>query len=666
MPLILCLLSVVSAMLMDMPPTDPYEAPCFGVVSMIYDFGCDQSDQSCLCADERFVSTVVNCIDRISQNITDGSATNSSLTSLGGKCYNLTSDQVALYASNSSTLPNYPIKHENLGEPGTWPVTQAFALSDAEVHDAYMANQKNDKGEDFNKRYGAGLVAFWAGVVLLSTLSYFSSRLFPTLWMRVHKTKLFCKRRSLCIRTLGDMTVMQFLTICTFVILTIVFSFIQLSVSYPDYTANYSDSAAFGRVVGMRTGVLSLYLLPLLILFAGRNNFLLWLTDWSQDTFVLFHRWIARVEVALVLAHAIAYSISRAGRGKYGSMWVEKYWNTGIVGLAFGMFMFVQGMRFIRRRAYDLFIFLHIISAILFLAMGYWHLKLLEENIGLYFFYASFAVWGADRVARLIRVLRSGFYSTPNKKRFSFGVPTMIELEHNTLAITFDRPHSWKILSEPGKFVYIHFLIGRLAWQSHPFTLVSSSDPGKVKLFARIHNGITKRLADLVLERGTLTKEPKLDEICNVLETKVLLDGPYGHSHDLFEFDELVFVAGGTGITAPFSYIQNSLATFKHGFQKITLFWAVSTSLEKWFDKELQFLADFKNVEVHLFYTRDPNSQKFNVAESVGKRLAQIDGPRAVLCCGPDGMSKATRDTVADSISQTTHFVQYYEESFSL
>jgi hypothetical protein len=33
-----------------------------------------------------------------------------------------------------------------------------------------------------------------------------------------------------------------------------------------------------------RTGTLAFALLPVLLLFAGRNNVLLWLTDWSPAT----------------------------------------------------------------------------------------------------------------------------------------------------------------------------------------------------------------------------------------------------------------------------------------------------------------------------------------------------------------------------------------------
>lgn len=39
-----------------------------------------------------------------------------------------------------------------------------------------------------------------------------------------------------------------------------------------------------------RTGALSLANVPLMVLYAGRNNILLWVTNWSQSTFLLMHR----------------------------------------------------------------------------------------------------------------------------------------------------------------------------------------------------------------------------------------------------------------------------------------------------------------------------------------------------------------------------------------
>lgn len=43
------------------------------------------------------------------------------------------------------------------------------------------------------------------------------------------------------------------------------------------------------------TGVMSYALAPPTVLFARRNNVLLWLTNWSHATFLLLYRWMARL-----------------------------------------------------------------------------------------------------------------------------------------------------------------------------------------------------------------------------------------------------------------------------------------------------------------------------------------------------------------------------------
>lgn len=49
--------------------------------------------------------------------------------------------------------------------------------------------------------------------------------------------------------------------------------------------------------------------LPIMWTFAMRNNILSWISGWTFATFSSFHRWIARVVMAELVAHAVAYSL---------------------------------------------------------------------------------------------------------------------------------------------------------------------------------------------------------------------------------------------------------------------------------------------------------------------------------------------------------------------
>lgn len=57
-----------------------------------------------------------------------------------------------------------------------------------------------------------------------------------------------------------------------------------------------------------RTGILAVVNFPLLWVFAGRNDVLLWLTGWSFGTFNMFHRWLARIATVEAIIHSIGYT----------------------------------------------------------------------------------------------------------------------------------------------------------------------------------------------------------------------------------------------------------------------------------------------------------------------------------------------------------------------
>ena len=61
-------------------------------------------------------------------------------------------------------------------------------------------------------------------------------------------------------------------------------------------------------LIATRTGIVTLYLVPLLVLFAGRNNFMQWLTGWKFSTHMMYHRWISRVPCLGVYSWCHLYS----------------------------------------------------------------------------------------------------------------------------------------------------------------------------------------------------------------------------------------------------------------------------------------------------------------------------------------------------------------------
>ena len=81
----------------------------------------------------------------------------------------------------------------------------------------------------------------------------------------------------------------QSLYITLFIILNIVLTAVGYEAVVPHawFADAYQEIMAY---VMWRTGTLGFAILPLVILFSGRNNILLWLSNWSHSTFLLLHR----------------------------------------------------------------------------------------------------------------------------------------------------------------------------------------------------------------------------------------------------------------------------------------------------------------------------------------------------------------------------------------
>ncbi|PVH81805.1 hypothetical protein DL98DRAFT_623037, partial [Cadophora sp. DSE1049] len=105
------------------------------------------------------------------------------------------------------------------------------------------------------------------------------------------------------------------------IFLFFILNLILTAVNYEWYATKEKEVAAY---IFYRTGVFAFVLLPLMLLFSSRNNILLWMTNWSHSTFVLLHRWVARIFALHVLIHSlIALPLYYPAQAK------EEYWIRG-------------------------------------------------------------------------------------------------------------------------------------------------------------------------------------------------------------------------------------------------------------------------------------------------------------------------------------------------
>lgn len=94
---------------------------------------------------------------------------------------------------------------------------------------------------------------------------------------------------------------------------------IMCCTNYVHVVPNYiwpDRSNELGRKVADRTGQIVMWLMPPLVLFAGRNNFMQWISGWPYARFVYIHKWISRIVFFMSIAHAVGMTYN-------GKNWVN-------------------------------------------------------------------------------------------------------------------------------------------------------------------------------------------------------------------------------------------------------------------------------------------------------------------------------------------------------
>lgn len=386
--------------------------------------------------------------------------------------------------------------------------------------------------------WGSGLVAFWGVLLILGGIDHWGSRFFPSYSLRLKRAlgqlrPLRWWRKNVTLpallnekhttrSSLGGYFPTRFESVVIFVFLVLAI----LSETVNIYT--YRNSVIWkiykiqlARFIGDRAGIVSVFLMVPTFLFAGRNNFFLWVTGWKQSTFLTFHKWLARTTIIVATIHVIAYVINSSWQGLYSVRTPLAWWRFGSLAIVAGGFLFFQSLGFLRAYSYEIFLYFHIILALLFL-VGAWIHVVYYEYGG--WAYASAAVWCFDRFARIVRIAK-------------FGIKTAEVSVISDEMIVVTMPHGFRIQKpKPGSFGYINFLSSWFWFQSHPFTVLED-DNGKQKYLIKIKKGITKKLYEKLVKEENQT-----------CQMKIAVEGFYGEYKQAFAYDEVVMVTGGNGV----------------------------------------------------------------------------------------------------------------------
>ncbi|PGH17682.1 hypothetical protein AJ79_01044 [Helicocarpus griseus UAMH5409] len=349
------------------------------------------------------------------------------------------------------------------------------------------------------------------------------------------------------------------------------------------------------RYVSDRTGIMSYANLSLLWLFGSRNNPFLWATGWSFSTFNLFHRAIARIATIQAIVHSIGYTILTLHKNKsYFLYWPQPWWYMGVVGTICMSLLLVFSSIWLRRNYYETFLLIHIMFSIVIIFGLFIHTGIFKGQFDLYsrYLWPVVIIWSLDRLARLARLLSCNLHLRFNEKSVEF---TESVVSYNTASdiIRLEiMPGARNIKPRPGQHYFIYQPLGWVGYESHPFTVGSWSAVDDEDDYPPNEGGDLSSTAAVQSEDGTpaASEEATVDATDNkkstyklvfwirpfdgwtkrlrseclnspkrTLTTNFLIEGPYYGGIELHNFDNVILIAGGTGIAAALPHVEDHL-----------------------------------------------------------------------------------------------------------
>jgi len=209
---------------------------------------------------------------------------------------------------------------------------------------------------------------------------------------------------------------------------------------------------------------------------------------------------------------------------------------------------------------------------------------------------------------------------TQRKRREPYKVRTVKQVTHDTWRIELDGS---PIVFEPGQYVVMRVSSEGEKPEPHPFSISSSPSTPIIEL-------TVKEVGDFTAAIGNL--KPGDD---------VTLDGPFGKfSYVFHDADNLVFIAGGIGVT-PFISMLRDL--FEKGFPRnVALIWGNKAERDITFREEIEgFAANHAQFKLtHVLSEQDDwEGEKGYIRVGLLKQALAFEPDTQYFVCGPPRMN---------------------------
>lgn len=451
-----------------------------------------------------------------------------------------------------------------------------------------------------------------------------------------------------------------------------------------------------------RTGTLSALNMVPTVLFALRNNPLIWILNVPYDTFNLFHRWIARISILQAVLHVVFWAINTVLQGGWNAIYQSLTtgshavsFTNGFVSTIILIVLACLAWSPLRHAFYETFLNIHKLAVTAALATAYMHLKV--DRLPQYpWIELVFLLWILEYVVRIVRILYHNISTTHRFTRI-----TVEALPAEACRVTLELARPWS--SRPG--THVHLYIPTLSWlSSHPFSVAwtdvlpqhtelptvniekaSFSDPSPnlniitnqvttITLICRARTGFTGRLFDRALAQSKRT-----------WYTWGFVEGPYGTADSLSSYGTVLLFAGGVGITHQLSYLAPLIAGFRDSTvatRKITLVWSVPSAdglewIKPWINRLLQIKGAKEVLKIVVFVTKPGKKEELSCGLEnmlmypgrcdpgtfIDKEAAERIGAMVVTVCGPGAFADEVRKSVRRRVN--VGVVDFKEEAFT-
>lgn len=393
----------------------------------------------------------------------------------------------------------------------------------------------------------------------------------------------------------------------------------------------YYWSIALGSPpLAIRAGMLAVAMVPWIVALSTKANFISMLTGLGPERLNGLHRWSAYICLFLSLVHMVPFYITPIWKdgaminySKFITLPIYVY-GTGLAAIAPLLVLCVHSLPFFRHKLYELFVFIHIPVSWIFVAMLFWHTKNFLSSWGY--------LWATVVILIVTYIIRLFYLNWSNPFRlasFMIGEESAVTLlPQGAIKVTVPTQMRWR----PGQYVYLR-MPSIAFFESHPFTIASlcsddfPSDYGEeyrdCTLVFRPFHGFTRKVFRKAVENGPFRTYT------------AFLEGPYGGmQREMAAFDDVIFFAGGSGITAIASQLLALIKKIRDGkaiTKSVKVIWALKNpETMEWFQEELRICKDHAPagiLQCHFFLTgvKDEPADRDIVQEKIYGMLQGID-----------------------------------------